>query len=81
MRQLFAFSISMVARFVGLLAEQFSQWILHRIRDGSEAADLLAELWEFAAGFLQMLAGQLCGRPLREFERYEEQEHGGYYGR
>ena len=80
MRQLFVFGISMLARFVGLLAEQFAQWVLHRIRDGGEAgADFFAELWEFGAGFLQMLAGQLCGRPVHQSDRYEREYEPGYY--
>lgn len=82
MNQLFAFSVSMVARFVGLLAEHFAQWVLHRIRDGGEAsADFLAELWLFGDCFVQMLAGQLCGRPVQHIGRYEEEYEPAYYNR
>jgi len=78
MGQLFAFGVSMLARFVSLLAEQFAQSVLHRIRDGSEAADFFADLWHFGECFLQMLAGQLCGRPLRQLGRFEEEEEYRY---
>jgi len=82
MDQLFTFGVGMIARFVGLLAEHFAQWLLHRIRDGREAgADLLAELSQFGEWFLQMLAGQLCGRPANHFDRYEEEYQPRYYSR
>jgi hypothetical protein len=74
MRQLLAFGIGMLARFVALLAEHFARWLLHQIRDGKEAgADLLSELRDFGEWFLQMLAGQLCRRPARQFNGYESE--------
>jgi len=63
-----AFGISMLARFIGILAEHFAQWVLHRISDGR--ADF-SDLRGFGESFWQMLAGQLCGRSVRYEEEYE----------
>jgi hypothetical protein len=74
MRQLFTLGLGLLARFVALVAERFADWLLHQIRDGRDiGADLLSEVWQFWEWFLQILAGQLCGRPAHHFNGYEEE--------
>jgi hypothetical protein len=79
---LMTFGIGLTARFVALLAEQFAQWVFHRVSEGAEAGfDLLAELWHFCRWFLRSTAGDFCGRSGRYRSDYEEEWQPGAYRR
>ena len=76
------FSLAMTARTIGMLAEHFAQWLFHQVSNGADAAgDFLEDVWEFCQWFLQMTAGQLCGRSSRRNGSYEEEWQPGLYAR
>lgn len=81
MRLLLKLGAGVVARFIGLLAEHFAQWLFHEVSEGAEAAaDSLSEFWEFGKWFVRTLAGQLGGSRSRyHFDRYEEDYQPGFY--
>jgi len=80
MRLLLKLGAGVVARFAGLLAEHFAQWLFYEVSEGEEGADSLTELWQFCQWFLRMLGGQLCGRSRRQFDEYGEEHDPGFFG-
>jgi hypothetical protein len=83
MNQFVKFTAGMLARMLGIVAEQFARWTFRRVSEGADAGlDLLSDFWEFAEWLLQTIAGQLSGRPIRHYDDYEEEwQRGGAYGR
>ena len=81
MQLLWKLGIGISARFLGMLAEHFAQWVFHEVSEGAETAcESLSDLLQFGRWFLKMLAGQLCGRSRPRFEGYGGEFHPDYYG-
>ena len=81
MQLLLKLGAGVLARFVGMLAEHFAQWLFHEVSEGAESAcESLSELMQFGRWFLRNLAGQLCGRSRRHFSGYEEDYQPDFYG-
>ena len=80
MQPMLTFGLGLTARVVALLAEQFAQWVFHRVSEGAEAGfDLLAEFGRFCRWFLRSTAGEFCGRRGRYPDDYEEEWQPGMY--
>jgi len=81
MRLLFKLGAGVIARFAGLLAEHFAQWLFHEVSEGADdSGDSLADLWNFCHWFVRTLAGQLCGRSRRQFDEYGEDQDPAFFG-
>ena len=80
MELLLKLGTGLAARFLGLVAENFALWMFNQVNEGAdETADTLSQLRQFGRWFLQMLAGQLCGRSRHQFND-EDDYHPGLYG-
>ena len=81
MHLLLKLGAGVLARFVGMLAEQFAQWLFHEVSEGSDdPTRSLSELCHFGRWFVRMVASQLGGRQRRQFDGYEEEYQPDFYG-
>lgn len=81
MQLLLKLGTGLLARFAGLLAENFAVWLFNQVNEGADqTADTLSQLRQFGRWFLRMMAGQLCGRSRQSLNEYEEDYHPGFYG-
>lgn len=82
MQLLLKLGAGVLARFIGLLADHFAQWLFHEVSEGADAAatDSLSQFLEFGQWFIKTLAAQLCGRPRHHFDGYEDEYQPGFFG-
>jgi hypothetical protein len=74
------FGLGCLARLLGMVAEQWAQWLFHQVSTGAESGlDLLAESWQFCQWFLRMLAGQFSGRSRPQYDDYGEEMRPGLF--
>jgi hypothetical protein len=74
------FSIAVLARTLGLVAEHFAQWLFHQVSEGAEyGLGFLDDVWEFGQALLRMLAEQFGGRSRRRYDEYGDDLHPGLY--
>jgi hypothetical protein len=82
MTPFFKFGIGMLARLVGIVADNFARWTFQQVSEGADAGmDLLTDLWDFGQSLLRMLASQLCGRPMRRYYDDNGYDEGWQYTR
>jgi hypothetical protein len=74
------FTIGMLARVLGLIADHFAQWLLHQVSSGGEhGLSFLDDVWEFGQALLRMLAEQFGGRSRPRYAEYGDDLHPGLY--
>lgn len=74
MKDVVAFSIGVLARLVGLIAERYAGWLLHKVSEGAELGiDALTDLREFMQWLLHSAASQLSGGRGYAYGDYEDQ--------
>ncbi len=74
------FTLGMLARTLGLVAEHFAKWLFHQVSDGAQyGLGFLDDLWEFGQALVRMLAEQFGGRSRHRDADYGDDLHAGLY--
>ncbi len=80
MYRILLFGLAALARALGMVLDQYGDWLLQRLIDGADGAlDLVQDLWEFACELVEALAERLLGRNGRP--RRQDDWEPAYYGR
>jgi hypothetical protein len=80
MSQTLSFVIGMVARLISLILSNYSDWLLHKVAEGTdEVIGFLFELQEFGQWLVAAIAEQFCGR--RRYRPYGHEYEPELYGR
>lgn len=74
------FTLGVLARTLGLVAENFAQWLFNQVSSGAaHGLDFLDDVWEFGQALLRMLAEQFGGRSRQRYAEYGDDLHQGLY--
>jgi hypothetical protein len=76
------FGLAALARALGLVLDQYGDWLLQRLMDGADGAlDLFQDMWQFARALVIAVAERLMGRRSSGVRLRELEWGPAYYGR
>jgi hypothetical protein len=81
-QRIILFGLAALARALGVVLDQYGDWLLQRLIDGADdALDLMHDLWRFVGELVTALADRLLGRPGRRLRVQEDDWEPASYGR